>query len=767
MNRKPQTWVKRVTGAALALGAVTALFGAQGCLDRPVVPITPSSGGLIVRKLRVQRVDKLDLLFVVDNSISMADKQSELGKRIPELIFALTDDTPDPKTGKPQNVIDVHVGVVTSSLGSHGTSVCSPESTKKPHDDDRGHLLPRSEAQYTGVGNGFKVSAVGGTPEQAPCPGGVAAASPVTWVYEAKQGAANFTGKPGSADLQTATSCVIQSVKDDGCGYEEVWEGMYHFLIDPAPWASAKVQCVAKAGGDDCGQNDIVVEGVDDTILAQRKAFLRDDSLLAVVVLGDENDFSLKPAGKNWLPWGFGPGRMPRGWGACANVPDDIEPDDNGILRASYGCTSCLIDKSDPNCNVAWPDARTAGLNTDVDARNLRGFQQVQRYGFNFLWSRQRYVDGLTKPTLIGGNGQPVANPIYKGGRTQDLVIVAGIVGVPKGLVSDDQGRAKVLTDADWEKIIGPKEKRDPHMIESIAPREGIAKFAGDHTIDPVNGGDRDISDGSDLQYACIAPRTDTRPTDDCQGSNAAKNPLCDAATNTQPRLKAYPGLRHLRIIRDLGASGFVASICNDTYQPAIQGITEKLKAALNAQCITSSLTVQEDKSVNCLIVESFREGTDGGATCESLGKGLCTPGKEPCRKEGDPNYPPVTPEVAAQQLTLPITVIGGDGASVSQATPATVENGNVYLVGSDNRKHLVCELQQLAGGRADDNTTQSCLTNPDYKIDPAAGGGWCFSQTPAVIGDQCTRIGATGTIRFLGGAEPRNGSEVFTLCIR
>ena len=36
---------------------------------------------------------------------------------------------------------------------------------------------------------------------------------------------------------------------------------------------------------------------------------------------------TLKPAGLNWLPWGYGKGQMQRGWSACSMVPDDFEPE--------------------------------------------------------------------------------------------------------------------------------------------------------------------------------------------------------------------------------------------------------------------------------------------------------------------------------------------------------------------------------------------------------------------------------------------------------
>ena len=42
------------------------------------------------------------MLLVIDNSFSMTDKQSELGRRIPQLIKTLTSTDPDPLTGKPK-----------------------------------------------------------------------------------------------------------------------------------------------------------------------------------------------------------------------------------------------------------------------------------------------------------------------------------------------------------------------------------------------------------------------------------------------------------------------------------------------------------------------------------------------------------------------------------------------------------------------------------------------------------------------------------------
>jgi len=63
--------------SSLGVG-IAAVLGTIGpsCIDRPLVNIEPGSHGVHSDVLRVTRVDKVDLLFVVDNSSSMADKQS-------------------------------------------------------------------------------------------------------------------------------------------------------------------------------------------------------------------------------------------------------------------------------------------------------------------------------------------------------------------------------------------------------------------------------------------------------------------------------------------------------------------------------------------------------------------------------------------------------------------------------------------------------------------------------------------------------------------
>src|SRR5690606_8786862 len=92
---------------------------------------------------RSARIDKLDLLLVIDNSLSMTDKQAVLSDAIPgltrRLLTPLCLDASGRPTGREAGsdgkcangeipefdpIDDIHVAVVSSSLGSSGGDIC-------------------------------------------------------------------------------------------------------------------------------------------------------------------------------------------------------------------------------------------------------------------------------------------------------------------------------------------------------------------------------------------------------------------------------------------------------------------------------------------------------------------------------------------------------------------------------------------------------------------------------------------------------------------
>ncbi len=106
-----------------------------------------AGGGLVYPPIEIgpqQTSDKLDVLFVVDNSVSMTDKQNILSVSLPSFVTRLTNPLCIDAQGKPVAtqpasgaaacisgtrelplVKDMHLGVITTSLGSHGGSVCA------------------------------------------------------------------------------------------------------------------------------------------------------------------------------------------------------------------------------------------------------------------------------------------------------------------------------------------------------------------------------------------------------------------------------------------------------------------------------------------------------------------------------------------------------------------------------------------------------------------------------------------------------------------
>jgi hypothetical protein len=586
--------------------------------------------------------DKLDLLLMIDNSISMSDKQEILRSAVPDLMNRLVnpicldvagDDFPAPAAGGdcPSGqhrqfvpIADMHVGLVSSSLGDIGANVACPGDgapRSVPDRADMGHLigsLPRG--QGTGVnGSGFLEWHVGDDLEQ----------------------------------FNASFQRMVGSVGENGCGWEASLEAWYRFLIDPSPQQGyTRVACDASATTTDCLAPALDANGqplLDQELLAQRAAFLRPDSLVAVVMLTDENDCSLEPAGTNWLVVAIDKVEtMFRGTSAC-----DADPNDKC-------CRSCAAEAADgcpadPICDADVAAGAPANrLPPAADGRNLRCFEQKRRFGYDFLYPTERYVHALSErqlcleqPDLSAQRcpGQLQPNPLFAGGRTPNQVLLAGIVGVPWQAISSSTGSngqplsnpdrqlrfksSRELSDADWRRIAGspgtawqpasdgtpeigaipPAPPNEPTMLESSASRPNV------RVGNPINGRDYDTAAANnggvpdDLEYACIFPLPTPRdctqrdpasgePCDCYQGS--LDRPLCEVTPGsgtpgtTQYWAKAYPGLRQLQVMRGLGQSSAVASICarNTTdpsrpdfgYRPAMTAIIEGLQPQLDAR---------------------------------------------------------------------------------------------------------------------------------------------------------------------------------------
>ncbi|MBW2260773.1 MAG: hypothetical protein JRG91_02285 [Deltaproteobacteria bacterium] len=86
------------------------------------------------------RVPPVDILVVIDNSMSMAEEQANLAHSFPNLLGKLIDPPRDPDSGRQLHapVTDIHIGVVSTDMGTGGYSV---ETCSDPIDGDDGILL--------------------------------------------------------------------------------------------------------------------------------------------------------------------------------------------------------------------------------------------------------------------------------------------------------------------------------------------------------------------------------------------------------------------------------------------------------------------------------------------------------------------------------------------------------------------------------------------------------------------------------------------------
>ena len=560
------------------------------------------------------KANKIDLLLNVDNSRSMGDKQEVLALALADLVQGLVnppciDPSGQPAPEQPAGpadacptgtsrvyapVEDIHLGVISSSIGGHGADVCRASTPDTASNNDKGHLLARTAPD----GSGTTIQTYANKGYLAWDPG--APYSP-----------------PGASDavaMVTTFKEMVLGVGQIGCGYESQLESWYRFLVDPEPYAQITVQ-----------NGSATPQGIDTALLQQRADFLRPDSMLVILMLTDEDDCSLREGGQYYYAAQVNnPNqtkfRLPRPRSECATNPNDP-------CCVSCGQIKPAACPDDPTCKN--PDGSTAALTDLEDSTNLRCFDQKRRFGIDFLYPIDRYTQALTSTTVANRSGELVPNPIFSDLNPNDsntrirdpgLVFLAGIIGVPwQDIARDPQDLALGFKSAEelsgsgaWDLILGDPANRvapqDPFMIESRAPRSGQNPITGDFITasgsigNAINGSEYSAPDLEDLQFVCSFLLRQPRDCSalgvvscDCEPGNdsplCAPNPADGGDTTLQVRAKAYPGLRELSMLKSIGSQGVTASICpvqltdpsaaDFAYRPAIRALLDRMATRL------------------------------------------------------------------------------------------------------------------------------------------------------------------------------------------
>ncbi len=107
---------------------LVAAVSAAGCLAPELKELNPCLVSGVIADVDVKKVEKVDLLFVLDNSGSMKEEQEKLRQEMPRMITILTtgDLNPDDNGGIPEEnkdfpaAKDLHLAVVTTDMGLPG-----------------------------------------------------------------------------------------------------------------------------------------------------------------------------------------------------------------------------------------------------------------------------------------------------------------------------------------------------------------------------------------------------------------------------------------------------------------------------------------------------------------------------------------------------------------------------------------------------------------------------------------------------------------------
>lgn len=299
-----------------------------------------------------QRLAKdLDILFVIDNSTSMSPKQKAIAQAIPAFMKKIDE------TGA-----NYHIGVVTTDIGTVPVGQSgfpgSPDSRCGTQKGDDGVLQNKacsSRVAASDANSEFGQACLGNAAQGITglCPDPTFVPRDL-WIE--KTGATINVPSPSASALspsdvaERAFKC-IGLVGDYGCGIESPLESMKRSL---------------------------------DGHLTQNRGFLRDNSVLAVIFITDEDDCSVQLAQR---------GNLDPASASC----DPLNPAPGySCFNLDYRCIATSVQCDEP--------MGTPGLKHNCRERTGSFLEPVQKYA-KFLWALRRperlVVAGIWTPSLL------------------------------------------------------------------------------------------------------------------------------------------------------------------------------------------------------------------------------------------------------------------------------------------------------------------------------------------------------------------------------
>ncbi len=269
--------------AGLLLVAATLLVG--GCSDRKLRPLNPCTVTGVVRKVSAGGSENVDLLLMIDNSGSMESEQLALQQELPNLAeVLLTGDLDGDGSADFPGVESLRVGVINSDMGLLGIGVIDspkgPDTTpiRACGDEDLNNMTPVDEdgAFFGNDGQIQLVSSQYTLDRPAEFPGCDAMYPDFL----------EFSGDDETArDAFVADVACTAVLGTTGCGFEMQLESILVAITDSNanPEISFYPGTAQGASRNRSGQR---------TAGQANEGFFRDDSVIAIVAVTDEEDCS-------------------------------------------------------------------------------------------------------------------------------------------------------------------------------------------------------------------------------------------------------------------------------------------------------------------------------------------------------------------------------------------------------------------------------------------------------------------------------------------
>ena len=354
---------QRMKKILLVAGGIGLAVGGFACPNRELGPVRPvvQSGTKI--KIVQAVSDAVDLLVMVDNSNSMAQEQANLTQNFQILTDALTDPPDNNGDGQPDHppVTDLHIGVVSSDMGTGGFAV---QTCRDAIDGDDGILRNTPSAAVAGCDASYPAFL-------------------------------SFEEGDDPAVIAADFAC-IATLGTGGCGFEQQLKAVRKALTVHADGANA--------------------------------GFVRDNSLLAVLIVTDEEDCSVREDVGNATDifntqLALGPLNL-----RCYNHRDQyVEPVDSYVqdilaLRADaperlvmaaivgippgtrHQCNLTNMTDADFQCLLDLPDMQEV-IDNSAEGKGERLTPSCDEAGLGEAFPPRRIVDFVRQINAVGNNG--------------------------------------------------------------------------------------------------------------------------------------------------------------------------------------------------------------------------------------------------------------------------------------------------------------------------------------------------------------------------